>query len=222
LEQTLLAKEKKMYFDEANFQKLLQEYQKTAIIYNGIIIKKDEKIERELVEQVQKIVIAIINQYRYNIFEDVDDLKQEGLKACFTNFIKFTPDKGTAFNYFSIIVKIHLLNYTDRRKRHRNLSNIDEQFDIESKKELNYDLFFENLEVTLFKIIDENYVGTKRKKYIKIVAILINYLKKSKVYISKSDMYSWLRSYGFKSGETREFIKAMSNFYSDLESVIGE
>ena len=217
-----MASEKKYYFDEENFQKLLTEYQRTAIVYNGVVINKDEKVERELVNQVQKIVIAIINQYHYHLFEDVEDLKQEGAKACFTNFIKFTPNKGTAFNYFSIIVKIHLLNYTDRRKKHRNLSDVDECVDVESRKELNYDLFFENLETTLFKIIDENFVGNKRKKYTKIASIIIGYLKKSKVYTSKSDMYSWLRSYGFKSGEAREFIKAMSNFYPDLACVLGE
>lgn len=214
--------EKKMYFNEEDFQNLLRDYQKTAIVYNGVVINKNERVERQLVDQVQKIVMAIINQYHYHLFEDVEDLRQEGLKACFTNFIKFTPDKGTAFNYFSIIVKIHLLNYTDRRKKHRNLSDVDECLEIESQKELNYDLFFENLEVTLFRIIDENFVGTKRKKYIRIASIIIGYLKKSKVYTSKSDMYSWLRSYGFKSGEAREFIKAMSQFYPDLSSVVGE
>ena len=169
-----------MYFNEEDFQNLLRDYQKTAIVYNGVVINKNERVERQLVDQVQKIVMAIINQYHYHLFEDVEDLRQEGLKACFTNFIKFTPDKGTAFNYFSIIVKIHLLNYTDRRKKHRNLSDVDECLEIESQKELNYDLFFENLEVTLFRIIDENFVGTKRKKYIRIASIIIGYLKKSK------------------------------------------
>jgi hypothetical protein len=213
---------KKMYFDEKSFQELLVEYQKSAVIYNGVVIKKNEVVERELVEQVQKIVMAIINQYKYSIFEDIDDLRQEGLRACFTNFMKFHPDKGTAFNYFSIIVKIHLLNYTDRRKKHRNLSDIEECLDVEGQKELNYDLFFENLELTLFRIIDENFVGNRRKKYTKIAAVIIGFLRKSKVYTSKSDMYSWLRSYGYKSGEAREFIKAMSKFYPDLISVIGD
>lgn len=213
---------KKFYFDEEEFQKLLIEYQKTVVVYNGVVMRRNEAIENELINQIQKIVIAIINQYRYYLFEDIEDLKQEGLKACYTNFLKFSPEKGSAFNYFSIIVKIHLLNYTDRRKRHRNVSDVDEFYDMEGKQPLNYGLFFDNLEVTLFKIIDENFVGTRRKKYVKIASVLINYLKKTKVYTSKSDMYSWLRSYGFKSSETREFIKTMSNFYGDLEAVVGD
>lgn len=202
-----MAEGKKMYFDESVFQGMIAEYQQKAVIINGVIVHKDEVLERKLVDQVQKIVIAIINQYRYYIFEDVEDLKQEGLKACYTNFMKFHPSKGSAFNYFSIIAKRHLLNYTDRRKRHRNLADIDECPEVECTEEMNYDLFFENLETTLFRIIDENFIGEKRKKYIKIASILTDYLRKSQKFVSKSDMYSWFRSLGFKSLEVREFIK---------------
>lgn len=218
----MIKKEKKMYFDEASFQEMILEYQKTAVVMGKVTVKKDEKLERKIVNEVQKIVMAIINQYRYGIFEDIDDLKQEGLKACYMNFMKFHPSKGSAFNYFSIITKIHLLNYTDRRKRHRNLSDVDECMDLECAPNINYEFFFENLEDTLFRLVDENYVGSKRKKYVRITSVIVDYLRKSQKYVSKSDLYAWARSYGFKSMQIREYINDLSQFSEDIMILCGE
>lgn len=205
-----------MYFDEASFQEMLKEYQKTAVVRDKVTIKKDEKLERKLVNEITKIVNAIIVVYRYYIFEDYDDLKQHALNACYTNFLKFNPEKGTCFNYFSIISKISLLNYTDRRKKHRNHNNIEDQISLEGRSYINYDILFDNLEDTLFQIIDENFLGTQRKKYIKIASLIVDYLRKTKKFISKSDLYSWCRSYGIKNTDVREFIKSVSRFNDEI------
>ena len=215
-------KKKNNYFNEEEFQKNLKEYQRTAIVRDGVAIQKDEKIEAYLVKEVDKIVNAIIMVYRYYIFEDYEDLKQHALQACYTNFLKFNPNKGTCFNYFSLISKMSLLNYTSRRKKHRNHSDISEQIDLNARKEINYDMFFKDLEGTLFNIIDDNYIGEQRKKYIKVASLIIEYLRNTRKFISKSDLYSWIRSFGIKNNVVREFVKEMSQHNTKIFSIIDE
>lgn len=213
---------KKNYFNEEEFQEKLKEYQRTAVVRDGVAIQKNEKIEAYLVIEVSKIVNAIIMVYRYYIFEDYEDLKQHALQACYTNFLKFNPHKGTCFNYFSLISKMSLLNYTSRRQRHRNHSDIEDQVHLNASKEVNYDMFFEDLEATLFNIIDENYIGEQRKKYVKVASLIIDYLRKTKKFVSKSDLYSWVRSFGIKNNVVREFVKEMRVHSPRIFSIIDD
>lgn len=211
-----MVKKQKDYFNEEKFRVMLQQYQSTTKCCEGIVVERDKVLEESLVKEIEKIVVAIIIIYRYYIFEDYEDLKQHALNACYTNFMKFTPEKGTAFNYFSIISKISLLNYTDRKKKHRNHQNIDECLELEHREEPNYDLMLENLEYSLFGIIDENYIGKKREEYTKIASIIIDYLKKTKKFISKSDLYAWGRSLGVKNNAIRSFVKEMDNYREEI------
>lgn len=204
------------YYDEDYVQGLLREYKKTTIIRNKVPVYKNLKVEAKIVKEVEKIVNAIIMVYRYYIFEPYEDLKQHALMSCFTNFLKFDKSKGSSFNFFSLISKISLLNYTTRKKKHRNHHNIEEQLHLESKIEINFDFFLENLEENLFGIVDENYVGTKRKRYEKITSLILDYLSKTKKFVSKSDLYAWCRSYGIKTSNVREFINDVAKHRTDL------
>lgn len=209
-------KKARNYFDEASFQIMLKQYQETTVMRDKVAIIKDEVLEQKLIKEILKIVNAIIMVYRYHIFEDYEDLRQHALQACYTNFMKFNPKKGTCFNYFSIISKISLLNYTDRRKKHRNHQNIEDQIHLQSNNYTNYDDLFDRLENTLFSIVDENFLGNKRKKYIKIISLIIDYLRKTKKFISKSDLYSWCRSCGIKNTDVREFINEIKKYNNKI------
>ncbi len=220
-----MAKESKMkkarnYFDEETVKAMLLEYQKSIVKRDGVVIIKNEVLENQITKEVMKIVNAIIVVYRYYIFEDNDDLMQHGMKACYENFIKFDPSKGTAFNFFSIIAKISLLNYTDRRQKHRNHQDIQDQISLESRQYVNYEMFFDDLEDVLFGIIDENFIGTKRKKYVKIASVILDYLRKTQKFVSKSDLYSWARGYGIKNTEVREFVKTIGDFDVEIFSLV--
>lgn len=205
------------YFNELQCQEMLTQYKETAVVDSeGIVIEKDDCVEKNLVKTIEKIVVAIINTHHYYVFEDYGDLKQHALSACYKNFLKFDPSKGTAFNYFSIISKMSLLNYTTRKKKHRNHHDINDMLELESAEELNYDLFFDSLEETLFKIINENYIGKNRKQYIRIAVIILDYLRKTKKFISKSDLYSWGRSYGIKNVHMREFVNEMKKYNTEI------
>jgi DNA-directed RNA polymerase specialized sigma24 family protein len=206
----------KMYFNEEEAQRLITLYQKSIIMVDGVVVGKNEKIENEIMDMVRKIVIAIINNYRYYIFEEYEDLIQAGLEACYKGLPRYKNDKGTAFNYFSLIAKIHLLNYTDRRKKHRGHLDIDEQQEIEGWSEESFDLFVNNLKNNLFVKIDQHFIKLKRKKYTKITLILVDYLEKSKKIINKSDLYAWSRSYGVKPVEIREYFFDMNDFVTEM------
>jgi hypothetical protein len=208
---------KNYYFDEESFQDMLMEYQsKTVVDDDGNVVKTDENLEKKIIKEIDKIVNAIIIVHKYYIFEDYDDLKQHALHACYKNFLKFNSDKGTSYNYFSIIAKMSLLNYTTRKKKHRNHQNIEDHSDLEHRELPNYEVFFNNLEDVLFGIVDENYIGKKREEYIKVASVILDYLRKTQLFIGKSDLYTWARSLGVKTNQVRDFIKNMQQFNSEI------
>jgi DNA-directed RNA polymerase specialized sigma24 family protein len=201
----------RMYFSEEEAQRLITQYKNTIVMVDGVIVSKNEDIENRIMAMIRKIVIAIINNYRYYIFEEYEDLIQAGLEACFKGLPRYKEDKGSAFNYFSIIAKTHLLNYTDRRKKHRGHLDIEEQEDIEGYSEESFELTLNNLRSHLFNKIDRNFIKAKRKKFTKITLILLDYLEKSRKIINKSDLYAWSRSYGVKPIDIREYMSCVGS-----------
>jgi len=163
-----------------------------------------------------EIVDRIISIYGFHYFEDADDLKQHAVLACFTNYLKFTPNKGSAFNYFSLIAKRSLQNYTLRRKKHRLNVDIEEQLELPAQSILHMDRFLEELGDSFVSIIEEHYTGFQKEKYLRIASIIILYLDNMQTFISKTDMYAYAKSFGFKSPEIRDFIKNMNEYRSDL------
>ena len=213
--------ESKNYFDEEKVTRWIVEYQNTAIKEIGedgkiIVTWKDKELEEKIMKEVMKIVKAVIQIYRYYVFEPYDDVFQHGSMSCYQNLMKWTKDKGTAFNYFSIIAKRSLLNYTDRRKKHRNHIDIETRLDLQDTQKNNFDFYLETLRDNLIDIINSNYVGKRRKNFIEITLILADYLYKTKKFVSKTDFYSWGRSYGKRSVDIREYMKAMRKHNEDL------
>lgn len=188
----------------------------------GAIIKKDLHTEELITIEVLKIVRAVINKWRYYIFEDYDDLVQHGIMNCYTNFAKFNTSKGSAFNFFTKIARISLLNYTSRRQKHRSHTDIETQQQLEGRYSHSLDFFFDALEVSLFKIIDENYIGKKRKRFSTIASLILDYMRKTEKFVSKSDLYSWARSYGIKNVEIREFVKSMEEHSENIFDILGD
>lgn len=217
-------KEKKKannYFNEERVSKWILEYQHTAIKEkdqegNEIVVWKDVKLEEQITLEIIKIVKAIIQVYRYYKFEPYEDCLQHGLMSCYTNYMKWTPSKGTCFNYFSIISKRSLLNYTERRQKHRNHSDIDDHIELHAQNFSNFERFIDDMRENLFDIVNENFIGKKRKRFIQIAIILTDYLHKTKKFVSKTDFYSWARSYGMRSIDIREFVKDISQHGYEL------
>lgn len=215
-----MAEKKKNYFDEQEFQRLIKMFQETAIVKDvtmadgkikPLIMKRDEVVEKQLIEMISKIVKAVIQVNKFYIFEDRDDCYQHAMMNCCQKFIDFTPEKGRAYSYFNKISSRCLLNYTTRKQRHRGHADVDEFVNITAPPDIGeFDFFLENLSSTLYGILDYNFTGKKRLKFAKLTSILLEYLDITRKFNTKTDMYAYFRSFGFKSMEVREYIKEMS------------
>ena len=221
---------KKNYFNEEETKEKILRYQsivETELNKKGkpIVINKTTEVirlENEITKEVLKIVKAIIFFYSYTLWEPYEDLLSVGIDACAGCYLKFDPKNGTAFNYFSIISKKCLYGYTIRRKNKRNIeTSIDEKIDIKSPQYSNNIMFFvEGFESTVNDIIDENFTRKKRKKYKNVLDVLCDYLYKTKMYISKTDLYKFSSIYGIRSIDIRSFVKDVKKFLPEMKELI--
>lgn len=220
-----IPKSKNMYFDEELVKDLIinqyQPYLDYGINEKGkrVCISRErasKEIEKQIMGNLLLIAKAIVNKYRYWRFEPYEDLWAESLKAMWYYLPNFTPDKGSAFDLFSIICKRHLLNYTLKNYKHRITSNVDEHFDLQSNTETNYNIFFDDLEKTFLTIINKNYTGEKKERYEELTSILIEYLVKNEKIVGKNDLLSVFKEYGYKSTEYKKFIEDMAQYKDEF------
>lgn len=208
---------KKYYYDEEKAQDYLNTYQKETIFRDGVAVYRNVKVETLLSKEVQKVVVAIIFTYGYQRFEPFEDLVQHGMMSCSSNFLKYTKEKGSSYDFFSLIAKISLLNYTIRRRKHRNGAEFEKvKNSLFVGQEYDFDNFIQEFECNMMNVIDCNFLGNKRKKYINIASLIVEYLRKTRAFVSKSDLYRWCRAYGTKQNVVREFINDVGLFYDDL------
>lgn len=93
--------------------------------------------------------------------------------------------------------------------------------DVEGRYEMNYEIFFSDLENTLFRIINENFIKEKRRKYIDLASILMDYLVKSKSFVGRSDLLGWIRGMGYKSADYREFVNSLKPWQEVIYELAG-
>lgn len=219
---------KNMYFDEELVKKLIVEDYIPYLDYevnekgNRVCISRErasKEVEKEIMSNLFLIANAIINKYRFWRFEPLEDLQAEALKAMWYYLPNFTPGKGSAFDLFSIISKRHLLNYTIKRYRHRLVTDIDACYDVANPEQINYNLFFDTLEKSFLDVIDRHFVGAKRKKYIELTSILIEYLVKNVRIVGKNDLLSAFKEYSYKSTDYKKFIEEMSKYKEAIYSI---
>ena len=220
-------KKKNMYYDEELVKDLILNkylpFLEYGINEKGKRVctdrsKVSKEVEGEIVSNLLLIANAIINKYKFWMFEPVDDLQAEAISAMWKYIPNYVPGKGSTFDLFSIISKRCLLNYTLKNYKHRINSDIDAHFDLETPEITNYNLFFSNLENTFLYVIDRHFLGKKRKKYIELTAILIEYLVKNKRIIGKNDLISAYKEYSYKSSDYKKFIEDLSKYRDEFNN----
>jgi hypothetical protein len=204
------------YFNNKKVEELIQEYKQTG----------NEIIKNSIMKNILEIIVRVISLYKYDRFEERDDLIQHASEACFKSIKNFDPNHpkySSAFNWFSLTTKRSLLNYTLRKKKHRGHHSIYEFFHLEYEKKFLSIYFLKNdLQKEFFNIIDKNFLGQQRENYIKISIILVNYLSKTRKF-KKTDFYAWSRSHGFTNSMCRQFIKDINIKYNKLlENILDE
>lgn len=226
---SLKGKKSKMYFDEELVKHLIIDEYQPKLEYGmnekgkRVCISREQaskEVEKEIMSNLFLIANAIINKYRYWRFEPLEDLQAEALKAMWYYLPNFTPGKGSAFDLFSIICKRHLLNFTLKNYKHRIAGDIDVCFDVSSPKETNYPILFDGLEKTFIEIINRHYIGEKRKKYIELTSILVEYIVKNYKIVGKNDLMSVFKEYGYKGTEYKKFIDDMSKFKEEFYAMV--
>jgi len=126
-----------LYFDNAHIQGLIRRY-KTI---EDPIVK--QRLREDILAAVRDIVNGIIFTHRFIAFEPYDDLVQEAMIACIVALERFDPEKGTAFNYFSLVAKKALTYYTLKNRKNRNNEPIDDfEFYLHHQENL---IFYRNI-----------------------------------------------------------------------------
>lgn len=222
---------KKNYYNEEYVDGMLTEYQQiveTVVGEKGkkIVVNKTprvEYLENEITKEVLKVVKGIIFLYRYDrYFIEYDELEALGIMACWQNYLKWDPAYGSSFNFFSLIVKKCLYGVTTRNsnKMKKNVYLEDLGDAVHSARTPNIEQFVGDLKDALLDIIDSNFLGKKRKKYLMISNVICDYIMKTQAYISKTDMYKFCGNYSLRASDIRAFINDMKRFYSDISSII--
>lgn len=213
---------KNMYFDEDYFADLvLNKYMPTVKRdENGKIISRDAKLEKEVLANILLIVNAVINKYGIWRFESWDVLQNEGVSECWRALETFDPSrKKKFFHYLSLVTKFHLVNLTKKDKESRKSADVDICPELESRNYEDDDIFINDLENSIFDIIDENFDGEIHSKYIDLASILMDYIRKNRQVVGKNDLYSTFREFGYKTNDFKNFISDLLPYKEELYSL---
>lgn len=97
-------KKKAHYLNNKDFEKTIANY-----------LEDPDEFVDELVQQLDRLITNILNSFKFKV--DHDDAKQECFVLAFKVLKNFTPDKGSAFNYFTTVILNNLrLMYSKNRK----------------------------------------------------------------------------------------------------------
>jgi len=111
---------RKLYFDNESITAAIVEYNR-QFTEEG---KDNIVVIYPFTNQIQLLVRGVINTHKiYRWWNDVDELVQEGMVAVYTSLRRFNPEKGTAFNYLSIVAKQHLKNWTQQKNKKKFLTS---------------------------------------------------------------------------------------------------
>lgn len=226
---SLKSKKKGMYFDEELVNELIVNKYQPMLDYEinekgkKVCISREKvskEVEKEIMANLYLIANAIINKYRYWRFEPLEDLQAEAMKAMWYYLPNFKPGKGSVFDLFSIICKRHLLNFTLKNYKHRITGDIEVCYDVSSQPSTNYPIMFDTLEKIFLEIINKHYIGKKRKSYIELTSILMEYIVKNGKIVGKNDLLSSFKEYGYKSAEYKRFIEDLMRYKNEFYDLI--
>lgn len=215
---------KGMYFDEEYFNDLVLNHYLPTIKKDAEnnIISRDENLEKEVIANILLIVNAVINKYGIWRFEKYEILQSEGVAECWRALPTFDPSrKKKWFHFLSLVTKYHLINLTRHDKEMREMADVSIQPDLESRKYIEDEFFFEDLEIVLFDIIDEHFLEKeKHEKYIDLASILLQYIRENKMIIGKNDLLSTFREYGYKTSDYKKFITDLEPYKQQLFELV--
>lgn len=194
-----------LYFNNEHIQGLIRRYKITEDPMIG------RQLREEILAAVKNIVNGIIFTHRFTAFEPYDDLAQEAMVACIVALERFDPEKGTAFNYFSLVAKKALTYYTLKNRKNRNNKPIEDfEFYLhhqESLTDLDIEILIEQLKVY--------FVDSKFKKIRGLNDQLKKYLTQKRKF-NKRDWFRYAKSMGYSQNLIRKYLKIINENKEEL------
>ena len=163
---------------------------------------ESERVMKLFFWYADKIIMGIINAYKFTRFAEIDDLIQEARMALLLSIHKqqFDIKKGSIFSFISVVTARNLINYTTKLNRNFN-----------KRSDADIDLFFNNNSMTYYQDFDCNFIIEDvlsvllkyfqgKPKLIKLTYLLIEYYDthRSSRFIKK-DFIKYAKSYNFSS-----------------------
>lgn len=111
--------ESKQYIDNKRFEELILQY----VTNEG---HKHQNNYNELWEMFDLLISNIMEAFKFNLSKE--DAKQDCFLLIFKTLKNFSPEKGSAFNFFTTIIMNHLkLIYVKNKKYREKLNQLYER-----------------------------------------------------------------------------------------------
>jgi len=202
----------KNYFDSRKVENLLAQYKITGdITYRNLAMV-----------DIQLIINAIINLYRFWRFAALEDLQGEAACACLKAIESFDPIKwkhksNLAHKFFSNVVKKHLLFITLKESKYKKRNYFSETTtiqDMQHAKTSDWDVILSCLDAhdipEFFKYLEYCLFHSVPKK-LKIIKLLKRYIGIQANSFNKKEFINYTKSFGVTHSYIRKVLKEIED-----------
>jgi len=227
-----MAKKSKNYITKEDQDMMIKLIDEFLIETNDGEIKthKSDMIMNKLYSKyIDKIIIGIINAYRFWRFNELEDLQSVARMKVYESIIKkqFDPERGSIFTFFCSVVSNNLYSFTMRENKKR--EHINDFIELETIFTLEAPIYFEDFDKNFIidHIFDELQDFFKEKpRFQKLADVFRIYFKNNigRKFVKK-DFIEFARTYTFSDSFCSSFFdacKKVKNVSKLIEEVIGE
>jgi DNA-directed RNA polymerase specialized sigma subunit len=198
-----------------------------ALKYLALLKKHFKELQDDVMSHASDVIKGVIFRAKFHKREKFDVCYQIAIEACLKSLQRFTPEKGTAFNYLSLTAKKAILYYLIKKNKKRTLS-LDYEYMSEEKLKLSNlikqeekivrNLEIENLIDTIMNLVQEN---KETKSLNKVADKMRDYLFYTQGKYDKKDFFKWAKADGISSNLLRRYVKFLKENRDILYENVG-
>jgi len=208
-------RKKQNYFDNQMVEGLILRYKKTNC--------SDPKLLKEIMEHLDKIIIAIINKYRFYNYYEYDDLIQEARIACIESLSRFDMNKvkqkkKSVFSYFSNVVKRNLRFFTlNKNKKIYRETAVPPEYLKGNGSKYDDDILFTGIVKFNDLILTFKNLFKEKKRMYNLVVILEKYIKEiSGINFKTKDFIAYCKSFGYTPEYVKKFLSILREHKEEI------
>lgn len=177
-----------------------------------------DRIIEQFFRYADLIINGVIHAYKFWVYAEMDDLKQEARMALIISINKqqWDAEKGNIFNFFTTVVSRNLINYT--RKRYK-----------KEEKDIDIDLLYNNISMKYTQDFDKTFIMNDifselrkffkgKHKFIELTKLLEHYYYDNlgKKFVKKH-FIEFAKAYNFSPAITNTFFASIKkmNYLKD-------